>query len=183
MSYRFLASYLENGALINLLYLLDQVIIFVFLLIRRPTIVISRRPLDWLYAFGGSYLPLLVAPANLEAGLIPPGVAAVLMLLGILVHLMAKLSLRRSFGVVAANRGVKSDGLYRFVRHPMYTGYFIVQVSFLLVGPTVWNLGVFALAWVLQVCRIQAEERLLLSDPAYASFAATTRSRLIPGVY
>jgi len=183
MAHRFVTAFLADGAYINLLYLLDQFIIFAFVLVRRPAQTISRSPYDWALAFGASYLPMLLSPANLSAGLISPAAASSLMLGGVAIHLAAKFTLRRSFGVVAANRGVKVAGLYRFVRHPMYTGYFIVQASFLLVGPTLWNAAVLAAAWILQLYRIQAEENILSQDERYRSFAERTRYRLIPGVY
>ena len=36
-----------------------------------------------------------------------------------------KLSLGRSFGLMPANRGVVSTGMYRLVRHPIYLGYLV----------------------------------------------------------
>ncbi len=183
MAYRFLTAFFTDGAYINILYLLDQFIIFAFVLVRRPAGSISRSPSDWAVAFGASYLPMLLAPADLPSGVIDPRTASALMLVGVLIHVAAKFTLRRSFGVVAANRGVKDAGLYRFVRHPMYTGYFIVQAAFLLVGPTLWNAGVLLAAWILQLYRIKAEESLLSADERYRDFAERTRYRLIPGVY
>lgn len=183
MAHRFMTAFLVDGAYINLLYLFDQFLIFVFVVARRPAQRMSRSPFDWVLAFGASYLPMLLSPADLSAGLISPGAASALMLGGVLIHLAAKFTLRRSFGVVAANRGVKVTGLYRFVRHPMYTGYFIVQASFLLVGPSLWNASVLIVAWIVQLLRIQAEESLLSEDENYRRFAERTRYRLIPRVY
>ena len=50
-----------------------------------------------------------------------------------------KLSLGRSFGLIPANRGVVSTGVYRFVRHPIYLGYLITHVGFVVANPTMWN--------------------------------------------
>ena len=66
------------------------------------------------------------------------GIAEAITISGFVLQLSAKLTLRRSFGVVAANRGVKASGPYRLVRHPMYAGYALTHVGFLLAGP---NLG------------------------------------------
>ena len=68
---------------------------------------------------------------------------------GLLLHLGAKLSLRRSFGIVAADRGIKIEGPYRLVRHPMYLGYMLVHLALLLAGPLWWNATIFALTWIL----------------------------------
>ena len=82
-----------------------------------------------------------------------------------------------------ANRGVKLGGPYRYVRHPMYAGYLLCHVAFLLLNPSPWNLVVYALCDGLQVPRILAEERLLCRDGTYAAYRARVRWRLIPGVF
>ena len=105
------------------------------------------------------------------------------MLFGVFLNLSAKLTLRRSFGVVAANRGVKIGGPYRLIRHPMYAGYTLTQLGFLLSGPTLWNLGLYGLALSLQIARILAEERILSNDPAYAEMSGRVRYRLVPYVF
>lgn len=162
------------------LLLLSEGLVVVLLLIRRPTDRISTRGLDWVLAAGGTFVVLLVdqggAPLHGPLG-------AVLMLLGLALHVGAKLSLFRSFGVVAANRGVKVGGLYRLVRHPMYAGYMLTHVGFLLVAPSLWNLAVYAAAWAFLVARIYAEEKVLSEDPAYRDFKACVRYRLVPGLF
>ena len=106
-----------------------------------------------------------------------------MLLMGLVLQLWAKLTLRRSFGIVPANRGVKASGPYRLVRHPMYLGYVTVHIGFLLLSPNLWNLVVYGLSFAIQIVRIRAEERLLGLDPAYAAFQAHTRFRLLPGVF
>ncbi|ESW59601.1 MAG: hypothetical protein Q27BPR15_16590 [Rhodobacter sp. CACIA14H1] len=65
----------------------------------------------------------------------------------------------------------------------MYLGYVISQAGLLLAGPTVGNVAIICLLWGLYVWRIIAEERVLARDPAYAALCATTRWRLLPGVF
>jgi protein-S-isoprenylcysteine O-methyltransferase Ste14 len=99
-------------------------------------------------------------------------VCGFLMVVGLCLNTAAKLTLRRSFGVVAANRGVKVSGPYRLIRHPMYAGYALTQIGFLLSGPTLWNFTIYALAFSIQIARIRAEERILNNDPAYSAMSA-----------
>ena len=49
------------------------------------------------------------------------------MVSGLVLHLYGKVCLARSFGLVAANRGVQRLGPYRVIRHPIYAGYVITQ--------------------------------------------------------
>jgi protein-S-isoprenylcysteine O-methyltransferase Ste14 len=140
------------------------------------------RPLAFICAMGGTYYFLAV---RLTPGthLIPETVGASLQVLGICWQLFAKGSLRRSFGILPANRGVVSCGAYRFVRHPMYLGYFITDIGFLLTNIGLQNLLVYAFQFALQVVRIVREERLLSADASYRTYKGRVRFRIIPGVF
>ena len=108
---------------------------------------------------GGNILPLLVRPEN-GAQLVPVAVTTTLMMAGLCVNISAKLFLNRSFGVVAANRGIKRGGPYRLVRHPMYFGYILTQVGFVLASFKLTTLALYLVAWTFQILRIREEEKL-----------------------
>lgn len=183
LCWRFILAFQITGDPVRLLLLLAEGLILVFILIRRWTGDMSLNPTDWLIAFAGTCLPLLVAPEPGVRALVSEWVSAPLFLAGVAIQLSAKVFLFRSFGVLPANRGVMKGGPYRLVRHPMYAGYFVSYVAFLLISPSLWNLCVYALAVTFQLLRIEREERLLSRDPAYQAFKTTTRFRLIPGLY
>ena len=109
-----------------------------------------------------------------------PVLGFALITFGWVIHLTAKLTLRRSFGVVAANRGVKTSGIYALVRHPMYLGYFISHVGLVLAVPSVWNLFIYGVTWTCLIARIKAEERVLAKEAEYQAYKAKVRYRLIP---
>lgn len=164
----------------QIMLVISEAIIVFFVLVRRPTDRISLNPIDWTVALAGTMAPLLVVASD-ETFL--PSVGFVLILVGTVTHLFAKLSLRRSFGIVPADRGIKSNGLYAFVRHPMYTGYIIGHCGFILAAPSVWNVAVYACGWGLLVARVFREEALLRQNPEYAEYMTKVRHRLIPGVF
>jgi protein-S-isoprenylcysteine O-methyltransferase Ste14 len=137
------------------------------------------------YAVGiallGTTAGMAVQPGGGDPGL---GLAGgLVMLFGGLLSIAAKVSLNRSFGLTAANRGIKRDGPYRFMRHPMYAGYMITQAGFFLANPTAWNLSVYAIAWGVQILRILAEEKVLNQDETYREYAGAVPFRLVPGVF
>jgi protein-S-isoprenylcysteine O-methyltransferase Ste14 len=179
---RFLPSIVQDGNLVNLVLFASEAVVVGFIVFRRPAKAISRQPSDWLYGFAGTVLALLAVPGGADA-LAPQGVVLGLMAAGFLLQFWAKLVLRRSFGVVAANRGVKVTGPYRLLRHPMYAGYLLTHIAFLLSVPALWNIAVYASLWCFQLLRIQAEERVLGEDPAYQALSARVRHRLVPGVW
>jgi protein-S-isoprenylcysteine O-methyltransferase Ste14 len=100
----------------------------------------------------------------------------------LVVSVGAFLSLGRSWGIIPANRGVKTGGLYRFVRHPIYASYIVFDVAYVLCSFTWRNLAVAATITLILYARARYEEELLLHDPEYAAYAKRTRYMLIPGV-
>lgn len=163
----------------NLLYLVSETMVIIMVTFRRTANQISRRSADWVIGFAGTLLPLMVVRSD-GAGL---AYGSMLLVLGFVIHVGAKLSLRRSFGVIAANRGVRTGGLYAVVRHPMYLGYFITYLGFLLTNPVLWNVVVYAVWMACQLFRVRAEERVLFTDTAYVAFARRVPYRLVPFVY
>jgi protein-S-isoprenylcysteine O-methyltransferase Ste14 len=84
---------------------------------------------------------------------------------------------------VAANRGIVVEGPYRIVRHPIYLGYLVTHVGFLLANWNARNVALYVIEYVFQVYRIVAEERLLMEDESYRSYTGRVRYRLIPGIF
>lgn len=151
----------------------------VFVLIRRPG-AFAITPYAFLIAIMGTGMSLLVRPGG-EA-LLPAGATMAIMAAGVAISVSAKLFLNRSFGIVAANRGVKRGGPYRVVRHPMYAGYILTQFGFLMASFDLTNLLFYLVAWSFQVLRLREEERFLSADPLYRDYQAAVRYRLAPGL-
>jgi protein-S-isoprenylcysteine O-methyltransferase Ste14 len=179
---RVMTVYATSGGAGNLIVLFSEGLVVFFILIRRGAQDVSRRPTDWLLALVATTTPLLVQPMA-QRSILPPAIGAGLMLAGIAVQLFAKLTLGRSFGWAPAHRGLKLTGPYRFVRHPMYAGYLLCHIAFLLLNCTVWNTAAYALCYAAQVPRLLAEERLLGRDECYAHYMSVVRFRLLPGVF
>lgn len=169
-----------DGWLFAIGFIVVEGLVVAFVLIRRATEEVSLRPVDWVIAFGGSALPLLVQPGG--SALVAPVVAGLLVLVGMGVQVWAKLILRRSFGVVPANRGVKVRGPYRLVRHPMYFGYMMSHVGLFLLSPLALNAVIYVAAAALQIARILAEERVLSRAADYREYRDSVRWRLVPGL-
>lgn len=178
----FLKSIFLNAAAhpVLLLIAISECLPVVLVLIRRPG-EISTSPSAFLTALIGTAAPLMLRPH--VHPLVPMAYLALLMLIGLCVNISAKLALWRSFGLAAANRGVRVGGPYRLVRHPMYLGYFVTEVGFLLGNPSVANILICAVTWSAQLLRISEEELFLMRDEKYRELARRVPFRLIPGLY
>lgn len=165
----------------TLVFVTASELLGVILILTRRGGHLTLATVPVLAAFVGTGLPLLVRPNGVE--LLPTLFTGTMMWLGLTLSLLAKLYLNRSFGLIAANRGVKIKGPYRLVRHPMYLGYIVTEAGFLLASFTVTNLLLYLVTWTCQILRIRAEEFELGQDEAYREFSMRVRSRLLPGVY
>jgi len=112
----------------------------------------------------------------------PEMLTAVMIAVGSAISLGAKWSLGRSFGLIPANRGLRTSGIYNLVRHPIYAGYLWSNLGFVLLRPSAWNIALFAVIWTAQWLRMNEEEALLEQDERYRAYKARVRYRLIPGV-
>jgi len=177
-----LTAYHDQPSVGIVLLVISEVLVIGLVLTRGLSKTMSDNPLDWLLAFAGSSAPLLAVPA-IENPVIPANICLILMITGMCIQISAKVVLWRSFGLVAANRGVKVDGPYRFVRHPMYAGYVLTHIGFLLGFPSVQNSILYLAALAIQVARLNREERILRQDPVYQEFASRVRYRLLPGLF
>ena len=171
------------------LYCLSEGLVVGFILARRGTDKVTPRPLDWFLAISATMLPMFASasppwePGRYQFMNPVMNVGTAIYIVGACWQIWAKLTLRRSFGIVAANRGVKISGPYRYMRHPMYFGYLLTHIGMLLNGPNLWNVGLYTAAWIVQIWRLLAEERLLKEDASYQEYTQRTRYRLIPGVF
>lgn len=140
------------------------------------------HPVAVIVALGGSFY-CLAYQLNASTQLIPEWAGGVWQVSGIAWQLFAKLSLGRSFGLLPANRGVVSTGAYRFMRHPIYAGYLLSEIGFLLANFSTRNLLTIGIWMLLQIARIVMEERVLSEDADYRAYKTKVRYRLIPGVF
>ena len=182
MAVRVGGDFLETGRLTGLLLLASEALVVVLTVLRRAPAVVDRsvraRVLTTLSLLG----PPLVKPSVVSA--IAPEVMTVgLSALGLLVVIAGKMSLGRSFGLIPANRGIVSTGLYRLVRHPIYLGYLITHAAFVAANPTMWNLALLLTSDIALLARAVCEERTLARDEAYRQYQTRVRWRVVPGLF
>lgn len=170
---------LASGKVVSVLFVLQQVTVILFTLLHRPPQSVPAPWQDILLAWGGTLLPLAMLPN----GAPPNAIGSVLVLIGVVLATGAILSLGRSFGIEAANRGIQTHGLYRFVRHPIYAAYLPLMGGYVVAYPSWWNAALFVVWMACQVARIRREEAVLGEDVGYQAYAERVRWRLVPGAW
>lgn len=135
-----------------------------FLISRMPSKEKTNSRLSEILAYVSSAWPFIyLSPMNYlpYAGLI----SSVLAIIGFTISTLALFDLGSSFGVSPANRGAVRTGLYRYIRHPMYSGYVISELGFIFINP------LNAIIWIISVwlyfARTKLEDRVLKSKEIY----------------
>lgn len=169
-----------HGSWLSISFAAEQAILVAIFLFRRRSRATSARPFDWIVAAGG-FLPLLMRPNEGDGSVAIAGF--ILQTGGFFLVVAGMLALGRSFGVVAANRGLKVSGPYRFVRHPIYLAYIVSSAGYVMTNFSYWNLAIYLATTTCHLLRIRAEERVLTLTDSYADYARRVRWRLFPGLY
>jgi protein-S-isoprenylcysteine O-methyltransferase Ste14 len=179
---RLATDFAQTGHATGLLLVASEALVVAFTLVRRHASIVDRswraRILTMFATFGP---PLLVlAPGGPVA---PEFLTLLISAVGLSIVVAGKLSLGRSFGLTPANRGVVSSGVYRMVRHPIYLGYLVTHVGFVLANPAGWNFAVLIAADFALMLRAICEEETLALDEQYRAYMARVRWRIVPGVF
>src|SRR5262249_56294678 len=105
--------------------------------VRRPA-GCTGSTWETMLALAGTFLPTAMRPA--------PGnlfwLGQIIQAAGVTGMVVAAISLGRSFGIAPADRGLRTTGLYAWVRHPLYAMEICFFAGYLVVNPSWRNLAV-----------------------------------------
>lgn len=156
-------------------------ITLVFLL-RRPSRLTSRNVGDWIAAAGGTFITYLyTSQAKPISPFIVP-TAYIVMIVTAFISTICIINLGRSFGIVPANRGVKTDMLYGIVRHPLYSLYTIYDLALISLVFSLHNCYICILHALFSYLRAKREENILIHDETYKEYVSKTRYMFLPGI-
>jgi protein-S-isoprenylcysteine O-methyltransferase Ste14 len=110
----------------------------------------------------------------------------VLVALGLMTPMLVVVQNNYAASTVRVEVGQKlaSTGLYRLVRHPMYTGNVIMMLGIPLALGSYWGLVLVAPGLSVLALRIRDEENMLTEElEGYLEYTRQVRHRLVPGVW
>jgi protein-S-isoprenylcysteine O-methyltransferase Ste14 len=171
----------DYGGLADVIWMVGAALMGVLSLIRVPpvTSMVNFRSILATTA-------MIVAPAFIRAqphatGL--PLAGLTIECFGVMLSEGSRVYLGRRFGLLPANRGIVTSGPFALVRHPIYSGWFILTLGLVMAYPTLHNLLMLALTIPVMILRIDLEEQLLVQDVEYRGYCTKTKYRLIPFIY
>jgi protein-S-isoprenylcysteine O-methyltransferase Ste14 len=182
LSVHLLGEFVRTRHVTGLLLLVSEALVVVFTFVRRRAHVVDRSAATMTVTALTLVGPTLFRPGDVPA-VLPDLATATMSAVGLSFVIVAKLTLGRSFGLVPANRGVVATGPYMLVRHPIYMGYIVSHVAFVLAHPTARNTAIVIVSEALLVVRALLEERVLKKDEQYRDYCSRVGWHLVPGVF
>jgi protein-S-isoprenylcysteine O-methyltransferase Ste14 len=164
---------------IILFMIFNAVLVCLFLTRRNPN-RISFHPQDLIATFIGTFSTTMVvgvadAPDHI--------ILEIIGTLGFTFSMLGILTLRKSFGMLPADRGIVKVGVYKIVRHPIYAGYLLHYSCFLAQNYNIRNAFIFLLFVFFECYRLVREEKLLTQNPEYFEYTKTTPWRICPKIW
>ncbi|HMD36127.1 MAG TPA: methyltransferase [Vicinamibacterales bacterium] len=183
LSVSLLNDFVRTGRVTGLLLLVSEALVVVLMVVRRRTDRVDRSTAAAIVTAMSLAGPPLLRPADDLVPLAPDLVTAILSGAGLLVVIVGKIALGRSFGIVPANRGVVAGGPYSVVRHPIYAGYLLTHVAFVMAHPRAINAAIVIVADAALIVRALMEERVMAEDAQYRVYCRRVEWHLVPGVF
>ena len=175
-------DFMRTGRVTGLLLLAGESLVVVLTIARRRARLVDRSAAAAIMTTLSLAGPPLLRAGD-AASFAPDLVTASVSAAGLLLVVVGKVALGRSFGLVPANRGVVVRGPYTLVRHPIYTGYLVTHLAFLAAHPAPWNACVILIADTALILRALMEERVLSADVEYQIYCRRVGWHLVPGVF
>lgn len=134
----------------------------------------------------------LIVLQGFRIQLYPAIIGVVLVIVGGSVRAISRMTLKRAgFGLVNSSRlrvvekqKIVTDGVYGYIRHPLYLGEIIRNVGFAVALYSLYGLIPILVGNALLLFRIEIEERMLVEEfgGAYKEYMSRTK-KLVPYVY
>ena len=182
MALRIGSDFLETGRVTGLFLLASEALVVLLTIVRRSAAAIDRSLRAKVLTVVSIMGPPLLVPGTAVA-LAPEMTTVAISIAGLSVVIAGKITLGRSFALLPANRGIVSTGVYGIVRHPIYMGYLLTHVAFMLASPSLFNLGALVIADTALLARAVCEERTLALDAKYREYMTRVRWRVAPGLF
>jgi len=172
----------QTGSVVVLGLVVYNAILVSVTIARRPSVSTSTQIKDWVAALLTVVISMVFRPTEWHQWF-AKSAGSILQGVGVVIMMVALASLGRSFGIVAANRGIKQSGPYRWVRHPLYAGELIFFTGFLLTTFSPYNLVLWFGVLCGLVVRSWAKEDHLSQDPEYQAYMKAVPYGFFPKLF
>jgi protein-S-isoprenylcysteine O-methyltransferase Ste14 len=169
--------------IIELSFLLQNLVLAAVVLLRKDPIAIDNNLWHQGVALIAFFSGLAFMGREPTGGALTQQLSTIILLSSNLLGILSLLHLGRSFGILIACREVRSSGVYRWARHPMYTSDMLLRVGYVISHFSSFTLTLMVLSSACYIYRALLEERFLIHQPEYRVYMEKVRYRFIPGLF
>lgn len=163
----------------GIIFYLMMFFLFIF---RYKTKAESSKLTHWLFALSGTLLPLALQ-INIKYSDVLNWLSLPMEILGMVLAIISMYTLGMSFGVIAAKREIKTSGVYKLIRHPLYAGEALWFLAMVIQNLSFFNILLFILQCFCQTKRMLEEESLLQEEEPYRLYVKKVPWRVVPALF
>lgn len=168
---------------IELSFIVHNLVFAGVVLIRRDPLAVDSNIWHQCIALIAFFSGIAFMGQPATSNVVAINISQLVLLVFSLVGILTLLNLGKSFGILIACRAVKTGGLYRVVRHPMYATDILLRIGYLISHCNVLTLVLLILSSACYMYRAILEERFLLAASGeYRAYMDKVRYRFIPGL-
>jgi protein-S-isoprenylcysteine O-methyltransferase Ste14 len=176
-------SIVGNVNVVNVLWVVYNIIVSCLLLIRQRPAVVSISTVHWVVAFFTSFSGFLFSQGDNSIGIAWLTAGNILIGVAILLGIISTSCLGRSYDIAPALREIKTKCVYRIVRHPIYLSSMLIKLGYVLLHASIYNTALFVVICVFYDRRARYEEAIMSKDDRYEAYVERVKYRFIWGVY
>jgi protein-S-isoprenylcysteine O-methyltransferase Ste14 len=169
--------------IIELSFLLQNLVLAGVVLLRKDPIAIDNNFWHQAVALIAFFSGLAFMGREPTGGPLAQQLSAAILLSSNILGILSLLNLGKSFGILIACREVRSNGVYSWVRHPMYTSDMLLRIGYVISHFSLFSLTLMVLSSACYIYRAFLEERFLKRQPEYRAYMERVRYRFIPGLF
>lgn len=169
-------------SLTQLLWVIYNALIVLYLLVRSRPSVVSMNPLHWIVALVTCFSGFFLVRSETSNPVLLH-IARPIICISVAVAIATTLMLGRSYDILPALRSLKTNYLYGVVRHPMYLCSIVATFGYTLLNPVPINVVLLVAIAVLYDLRARYEEEVVSHDNRCAAYFQKVRCRFVPGLY
>ncbi len=171
-------TFINHGDLFNLVKCILTILLSYLFLERSSALVTSSKLKDVIISVTHVIIPVFLTKSELS--IIPRLSGYLLIFSGTTISTLGFFNLWKNFGVLPSLREVTSQGIYQYIRHPIYLGYLVSIAGWILMNISTMNLILLLLYLPLTILRMYAEENILSTSLDYQAYSVRVRARIIP---
>jgi protein-S-isoprenylcysteine O-methyltransferase Ste14 len=141
------------------------------------------NPIHWMVALITSFSGFFFSRTGYGHNSVLLFIADNLIIFAVFLGIITAFILGRSYDFLPALRHVKTQYLYKIVRHPMYLSSMIIKLGYTLKNPSIYNLLLLAVIVFLYDKRAKYEEDIMSNDDCYVDYLQKVKYRFVPGIY